>query len=75
MAKRLRRRLSYGIDRKTVTIAQQKKDTMKSFLTKKRIEDARRKAKKMGMGHPVNRKKAVTQKAGSRGCGCSRGRR
>ena len=75
MAKRLRKKLSYGLDKKAVTIAQQKKETMKSLLTKKRLADARRKARKIGMGHPVKRKKAVTHKAGRRGCGCSRGKR
>jgi len=75
MANRLRKKLSYGIDKKALTIAQEKDKIMKSLLTKKRIADARRKAVKIGLGHPVNRPKAVTGVAGRRGCGCSRGRR
>jgi len=74
MARRLRKKLAYGIDKKAITVAQHQKKVMKSLLTKKRLADARRKAHKLGMGHPVKRDKATTQKAGRRGCGCSRGR-
>ena len=66
--------MAYGINSGAVTIAKQKKNIMKSLLTKKRLADAKRKAQKLGMGHPVKRDNAVTQKAGRRGCGYSRGR-
>lgn len=68
----LRKNLIYRIDKNNMDIAKQREIISKGLLEKRKL--LAQKAKKIGIGHPVNRNIVVKTKTKTRGCGCSQHR-